>query len=132
MKNKYTHLHNFISDITPFNLPEGINFGTLCFDYDFRNWPEFFGVVTSYVHTGVSGVKIEILKVQTNLKIEINEPITSSEIYPFIGYAVGQLNKTLKEEHTNIGIPFVIVPCPLLENMKIELDDLAKDLNQLD
>jgi hypothetical protein len=129
MKNKYTHLHNFISDIIPFNVPGGLNYGTLCFDYDFTNWPDFFGVITSYVHHSVSGVEIEILKVQTNYKIERKELITGTELYPFIDYAVSQLNQTLTEEHTNIGIPLLKAPCPSMEDMMIELENLAENLN---
>lgn len=130
MLNHYDYINTFCSKVTPFENYENIIFGEVRFDYELSEMPKYFGVVTKLWHEPVINEdQFEVMKCQSNFKIHWHEKIEGNQLYPIIIKSINSLNEQAKKAFLQLSIPFLEVPCPLLESMLTELEDLAADLN---
>lgn len=131
MENKFRYLHSIMSDVGTIDFSEQLILGTLRFEYDLNDAPHKLGIVVTFLKDTVfDKVDLQILKAQSNFDIVRNTSITGEELYPLIKHSIEMGNIHLKEAALKGQIPDIEVSCPLWVDMKMELDDLANDLNK--
>ena len=132
MENNYKYIETNYSELASFNFVDTLQFWSVEFNYDLnRVAQKTLGINADVIFKTKMYIEgKEILKSHSYFVITRNEEIVGEELYKLIEHSIKVINIFLREKHLLLHIPVLEVPCPSLDEMKAEMNNLAICLNQ--